>query len=326
MNQLYSPVETGRIFTLMAELQVPVFTVSNNSVEDVETFADEDKKIKTDDGWRAFLTDNLIMSDRLAAYASDYYNSRVYNPPRKPFDFYTAVALLARLAMNRFGSNEYLFYDSKYGVTLISKKDTWTEALAEYESNIDVTLDDQLPDFEKNKRLKFVVELQTLKAHVSCLKIPILNVMFKKNDKGRLRVKHEEVRQVDKYLDFYIFNYHAANTFWGAKALKKLTGYDVFETKSKWHLRIVFPSSDSSVYAICDDGRHLTLSGTPRLQTFGSGYRAVDWGSFFRHYNAAQPNASAKVKYFSTGNLDLELSVEGFGAHVLISFQTPPAK
>jgi hypothetical protein len=227
--------------------------------------------------------------------------------------------------MVRFGSDEYLFYDSKYGVTLISKKDTWTEALAEYKSNIDVTLHDGLSDFEKNKRLKFIAEFQTLDAHVSCLKIPILNVMFEKNDGGRLRVKHEVVRQVDKYLDFYIFDYDAANDYRGAQSLLKLTGYNVYQTESsyKWHLRIVFRSSDSSIYAVCDDGRQLTLSGTPRLQTFES---AVDWDSFFNHYNAARPSASARVKYFNTCNLDLELSVEGFGAHVLISFQTPPAQ
>ena len=59
MNQLYHPAHTAAFFTMLAQNQdIPVFTITNNVVEDLTTFADAEKKEKTLDGVTKFLESN----------------------------------------------------------------------------------------------------------------------------------------------------------------------------------------------------------------------------------------------------------------------------
>ena len=59
MNQLYHPRHTGEFFTMLAQNPaIPVFTVTNNVVGDLATFADAEKKQKTLVGVEQFLEAN----------------------------------------------------------------------------------------------------------------------------------------------------------------------------------------------------------------------------------------------------------------------------
>ena len=59
MNQLYHPAHTAAFFTLLAQnSDIPVFTITNNVVHDLTTFADAEKKLKTLDGVTRFLASN----------------------------------------------------------------------------------------------------------------------------------------------------------------------------------------------------------------------------------------------------------------------------
>ena len=59
MNQLYHPVRTASFFTMLAQnSNIPVFTVTNNVVHDLTTFADHEKKQKTLVGVENFLKSN----------------------------------------------------------------------------------------------------------------------------------------------------------------------------------------------------------------------------------------------------------------------------
>ena len=59
MNQLYHPERTAAFFTMLAQNRdIPVFTVTNNVVHDLTTFADAEKKQKTLDGVLKFLSAN----------------------------------------------------------------------------------------------------------------------------------------------------------------------------------------------------------------------------------------------------------------------------
>ena len=59
MNQLYHPKNTAAFFTLLSQYQeIPVFTITNNAMDDLATFADAEKKVKTYDGVEKFLESN----------------------------------------------------------------------------------------------------------------------------------------------------------------------------------------------------------------------------------------------------------------------------
>ena len=59
MNQLYHPRRTASFFAVMAQQsRIPVFTITNNVVHDLATFADQEKKQKTLKGVEDFLKSN----------------------------------------------------------------------------------------------------------------------------------------------------------------------------------------------------------------------------------------------------------------------------
>ena len=68
MNQLYHPARTASFFEMLAQnSNIPAFTVTNNAVHDLMTFADAEKKQKTLEGVAKFLKANryepLLLSD-----------------------------------------------------------------------------------------------------------------------------------------------------------------------------------------------------------------------------------------------------------------------
>jgi hypothetical protein len=59
MNQLYHPSYTAAFFTMLAQNRdIPVFTITNNVVDDLTTIADAEKKVKTMEGVEKFLASN----------------------------------------------------------------------------------------------------------------------------------------------------------------------------------------------------------------------------------------------------------------------------
>ena len=59
MNQLYHPARTAAFFNMLAANEdISVFTVTNNVVHDLMTFADAEKKHKTFEGIAFFLASN----------------------------------------------------------------------------------------------------------------------------------------------------------------------------------------------------------------------------------------------------------------------------
>jgi hypothetical protein len=84
-----------------------------------------------------------------------HYES-IYNPPRKAFDVYTAVALgrfmgekagnvdsqAAQKALLDLASPKLLFYSGEYGMSLVSVCDTSEAVLKSYIDHIDVQVRD----------------------------------------------------------------------------------------------------------------------------------------------------------------------------------------
>ena len=91
-----------------------------------------------------FLTPDSLASDYIKKLAKAHYES-TYNPPRKMFDVYAAAALVCFMGSGDVSVNQLLmqqpvrqlFYSDQFGITLVTDKSTWEEALNCYVSQID---------------------------------------------------------------------------------------------------------------------------------------------------------------------------------------------
>ena len=96
--------------------------------------------------------------------ARAHYESR-YNPPRKAFDFYSAMALgrfmKSSVIMSTLPERQ-LFYSDKYGLTLVSKNDMWETTLQSYVSRIDTVMVASDSDFIKTKKEYFQREISIM--------------------------------------------------------------------------------------------------------------------------------------------------------------------
>ena len=196
MNQLYHPENSGRFFSFMAERSIPVFTVTNNVVDDLTTWADEEHTLKTYDGVQHFMTANGLKGAFLSKIARAYYENPHGHPPRKAFDFYVAMAL------RRFcndGKHELshtrknLFYSAGLGVTLVSAANEWPVALDSLKQHIDTSSNNADSPFTVAKKANYAKELETLsKLEKPPLALPVRDLSFSLEGNGLLSVEHTE--------------------------------------------------------------------------------------------------------------------------------------
>jgi hypothetical protein len=160
MNQLYHPQRTQQFFDFLDQNMIKTFVVSNNAVHDLAVKGADGKA--SDNGWMSFLKSNGINTGFLTQIARVYYNS-AYNPPRKAFDFYTALALCRySIGLVPTKTPKRLFYDDTYGISLLGTRQTFADAVAEYKQHIDMLPDKDGAPFVLNKKLTFVQELNIM--------------------------------------------------------------------------------------------------------------------------------------------------------------------
>jgi hypothetical protein len=166
MNQLYHPECAAAFFAFLAKWKIPAFVITNNVVKDLTTM-DAEKKEKTYDGVQLFFSSNDLKGAFLQKFAKVYYTS-IYNPPRKPFDFFAAKALTSWMESEntdvRLTSRiRSLFHSNVYGMTYVSRMDTWEETRESYIKSINTKESDDDSPFIKNKKAYFVKEINILK-------------------------------------------------------------------------------------------------------------------------------------------------------------------
>jgi hypothetical protein len=164
MNQLYHPQRTQQFFDFLDQNMIKTFVVSNNAVHDLAVKGADGKALDT--GWMLFLKSNGIDTRFLTQIAYVYYNSS-YNPPRKAFDFYTALALCRySIGLVPTKTPKRLFYDDTYGISLLGTSQTFADAVAEYKQHIDTLPEKEIEKkgvpFTMNKKLTFVQELNIM--------------------------------------------------------------------------------------------------------------------------------------------------------------------
>jgi hypothetical protein len=190
MNQLYHPSKTALFFNFLSRTKIPVFIIANNTVADLVTYSDAEKKNKSDEGITNFLESNGLDNPFLRKTALLFYHS-TYAPPRKPFDYYTALALTEFMdhTYSLYGATKMnLFFDSKYGITFVSQNDTWRRTLDSYESRLDTTPDEADTPFIKNKKISLLKELAIMRKLDELPHIPVSSVKFEMDPSKNLRV------------------------------------------------------------------------------------------------------------------------------------------
>ena len=100
----------------------------------------------------------------ISQLAKAHYECR-YNPPRKAFDFYTALALTRFMNYKESLSalpRRRLFYSDEYGMTLVSQSDTWGATIKSYVGRIDISVQESDNDFIKTKKENFKREIDIM--------------------------------------------------------------------------------------------------------------------------------------------------------------------
>ena len=100
----------------------------------------------------------------ITTLAKLHYQSR-YNPPIKVFDFYVAFALVCFLKSIDLRGLPWrrMFYNDKYGLTLVSECDIWEAAMESYVSRIDVRPVVGENEFNLTKKKYFRKEIEEMR-------------------------------------------------------------------------------------------------------------------------------------------------------------------
>jgi hypothetical protein len=180
MNQLYHPECAAAFFAFLEQhQQIPCFAVVNNVVSDLNT-TDPETKEKTYAGVQSFLDANHLKGPFLRKLANAHYHS-VYNPPRKPFDFYAARALTAWMETREerlLRHERTLHYSNVTGMTFVSRTPLWEDTRAAYIAAIDTTPHVSDAPFIKSKKEYFIKEIGVLKGIEFMGRLQVCDVHF----------------------------------------------------------------------------------------------------------------------------------------------------
>ena len=181
MNQLYHPECAASFFRFVEQHGVQAFIVTNNSVRDLTT-TNSVTKAKTYEGIERFLDANGLQGTYLRSFAKVHYES-IYNPPRKPFDMYTARALTMWLKSKDLNTEEslcshkrFLFYSNVFGICIVSKLETWEEVRDRYAGRIGPEPRDEDPVAVRNKKEFFLKEVEILKSITYMARLSVFDV------------------------------------------------------------------------------------------------------------------------------------------------------
>ena len=185
MNQLYHPECAAAFLAFLAQRQIRSFIVANKVVQDLTT-TDPVTKAKTYDGVERFMRANGLAQPFLQKLAEAHYMSR-YNPPRKPFDFYAAMALTAWLQSSGNPEAEErlclhkrtLHYSNVFGVTYISRSGLWEDTRAAYLAAVDTAPRDDDSPFVRSKKEYFLKEMAVLMRIEFMGRLPVFDVHFR---------------------------------------------------------------------------------------------------------------------------------------------------
>jgi len=199
MNQLYHPERAAQFFEFLNDLRIPTFVVTKNVVKDLTTF--DDSRQETLDGVTEFLSANELDGEFLLECAKAHYLS-AYSPPRKAFDYYSALALATwlREGHNHEGLQAHagvMYYSNVYGITYISTSNTWDETRAEYSQTANMADQPGDSDFLRKKKTLYRKEIEILRNIAFIGKLEgVYDVQFEHSATGRLKVSESTAEEV----------------------------------------------------------------------------------------------------------------------------------
>lgn len=205
MNQLYHPENTAKFFGFLNEHpNIPTFIVTNNTINalvpkiGLTPFKKKEDTNPTDtletakDNITNFIDSNLtVTNNELKKFCIQYYNS-IYDPPLKPFDFFTALVLCDFLDSNvedvEKKETKSIYYDSKYGITLVDTIDKKPkEVIQSFITKLEAKKEKAFPDAKQG----FIDEIATLTELTELTELNVIDIDYKqfyndKNNKTRM--------------------------------------------------------------------------------------------------------------------------------------------
>jgi len=211
MNQLYHPQNTSDFFAFLAQFKIETWTISNNVVKSFDSFLPGTNQ-KTEAGIESFLSSNGLSGEFLKKCALLHYCSR-YNPPRKPFDYYCAIALCTLLRSQQRkpltpkvfdapfqrtpllapaevlpSRQMQMFYSNVYGITFISSEDTWKSTRSQYSQAIDTEIQESDAENVKNKKDYFKKEIELMNTIDYLSSLAVFDLSFKVDGTNKVTI------------------------------------------------------------------------------------------------------------------------------------------
>jgi hypothetical protein len=212
MNQFYAPRATSMFLDFIRSKKIKTYIITNNSVTYEIAPKNRVQGSVIPDTINQFLKNNGIYFNFLSGISLTYYNT-TYNPPAKPFDLYTAIVLVD--VMNKHINqtiNKTLYYDSTYGVSLVSNTNINT-VKTNYATQIKNKLDIVVSGIKNNPKLTvekkeelisgFTNNTSTELTTLTTVQLTPLNVqscIFTQNEKGAIAWAENKVNSFGKHL------------------------------------------------------------------------------------------------------------------------------
>ena len=173
MNQLYHPEKTAEFFDFLKTQKVPTYIVPNNTVSALPSY----------DAVKIFMGVNGLTGSFLESIAEAYYNTPKDQPPKKPFDFYTAIALCEHIKNpSKLTLDEKtLFYNGEFGITFVSTSQDWNTTREAFASKLDIVPAPADIPFIKMKKENLTKEVALLRMIPSMDSMPVYDVKFTYN-------------------------------------------------------------------------------------------------------------------------------------------------
>ena len=181
MNQLYHPRHAAEFFAFLDQYKIKTYVVPNNAVGDLHSLEDTDHRMA---GVERFLESNDLGGPFLREAALAHYR-RGY--ARKPFDFYTALALCEGIRCCASGLDpgavlagqvRTAYYSNVYGIMCISSSSLWEEARTEYVEMVEALCARPDNECDAAKREQFYAEVARMQEVDRMASLPVVELRF----------------------------------------------------------------------------------------------------------------------------------------------------
>jgi hypothetical protein len=189
MNQLYHPRNSAAFFAFLDQHKITTYIVPNNAVGELKC---SDDTVDSMVAVERFLTNNMLGGAFLREVALAQYRPGY---SRKPYDYYTALALSESTRSRDPGTalpglSKTAFYSNVYGITCVSSSSLWEEARTEYVGMVEALC--ARPGYDVARQEQFRAEVARMEEVDRMASLGVVELFFRLDqDSMRLELVRE---------------------------------------------------------------------------------------------------------------------------------------